>query len=86
MEWATAVMATPGSVQDLADAGFAVADLAGADANDLVLAVRAPDAAAADAALERPGDRPVRPGRLPRRNPGRPSGAADHRGRHDPAA
>jgi FdrA protein len=52
VEWATAVMATPGSVQDLAEAGFAVADLAGADANDLVLAVRAPDAGAADAALE----------------------------------
>jgi len=52
VDWASAVMATPRSVQDLADAGFAVADLAGADANDLVLAVRAPDAAAADAALE----------------------------------
>jgi FdrA protein len=53
VEWATAVMATPASVQDLAEAGFAVADLAGADANDLVLAVRAPETAAADAALER---------------------------------
>ena len=53
VEWATAVMATPANVQDLAEGGFAVADLAGADANDLVLAVRAPDAAAADAALDR---------------------------------
>jgi len=53
VEWATAVMATPASVADLAAAGFAVADLAGADANDLVLAVTAPDAATADAAVER---------------------------------
>jgi FdrA protein len=53
VDWATAVMATPGSVQDLAEGGFAVADLAGADANDLVLAVRAPDGASAEAALER---------------------------------
>jgi FdrA protein len=52
VEWATAVMATQGSVQDLIGDGFAAADLAGADANDLVLAVRAPDAAA-DAAIER---------------------------------
>ncbi len=53
VEWATAVMATPASVQDLAASGFALGDLASADANDLVLAVRAPDAAAADAAVER---------------------------------
>ena len=53
VEWATAVMATPANAQDLAAIGFAVGDLASADANDLVLAVRAPDAAAADVAIER---------------------------------
>jgi FdrA protein len=52
VEWATAMMATPGSVQNLIGDGFAAADLAGADANDLVLAVRA-RAGAADAAIER---------------------------------
>jgi FdrA protein len=53
VEWATAVMATPGNVQDLTASGLAPGDLAGANANDLVLAVRAPDAAVADAAIER---------------------------------
>jgi FdrA protein len=53
VEWATAVMATPANMQDLTDGGFPAGDLASADANDLVLAVRAPDAATADAAVDR---------------------------------
>jgi FdrA protein len=53
VEWATAVMAAPATVEDLVADGFPRGDLAGADANDLVLAVRAVDADRADAALER---------------------------------
>jgi FdrA protein len=53
VEWATAVMATPANVEELAASGFGLGDLAGADANDLALAVRAPDAEAAEAAVER---------------------------------
>jgi FdrA protein len=53
VSWATAAMATPAAVDDLAGRGFPPDDLAGADANALVLAVRADgDGAAADA-LER---------------------------------
>jgi len=53
VEWATAVMALPANVADLTAAGFAPEDLDGADANDLVLAVRATDGSRADAALDR---------------------------------
>jgi FdrA protein len=53
VEWATAVMATPSSVHHLTASGFGAGDLASADANDLVLAVRAPDAETADAAVAR---------------------------------
>jgi FdrA protein len=52
VSWATAVMATPAAVQDLAGQDFPPGDLAGADANALVLAVRAADDQAAAAALE----------------------------------
>jgi FdrA protein len=52
VEWATAVMALSANVADLAADGFAMTDLDGADANDLVLAVRAADAATASAALD----------------------------------
>jgi FdrA protein len=45
-------MAIPANLDDLAAEGFSGSDLDGADANDLVLAVRAADAAAAVAALE----------------------------------
>ena len=41
--WATAAMATPAAVEDLTGRGFPPDDLAGADANALVLAVRAAD-------------------------------------------
>jgi FdrA protein len=53
VEWATAVLAIPANLDDLAADGFRGNDLAGASANDLVLAVRAADDAAAGAALER---------------------------------
>jgi len=53
VRWASALMATPGGVAELAEAGFPAADLGDAGANDLVLAARADDQAAADAALER---------------------------------
>lgn len=49
--WAGAVMATPAALGDLAAQGFEPADLAGADANDLVLAVHAADGTQAEAAL-----------------------------------
>jgi FdrA protein len=53
VDWASAVMATPAAVEDLASRGFPPGDLAGADANALVLAVRAAGQRAADEALER---------------------------------
>jgi FdrA protein len=55
VEWATAVMALPANVAALAAAGFIMSDLDSADANDLVLAVRAADAATASAALDNGG-------------------------------
>ncbi|HEY3238482.1 MAG TPA: protein FdrA, partial [Acidimicrobiia bacterium] len=48
VEWATAAMATPANVAVMEGEGF---DLAGAGANDCVLAARATDDEAADAAL-----------------------------------
>jgi len=53
VEWATAAMAAPATVDDLAARGFLSGDLDGADANDLVLAVRAGAAEIAGAALDR---------------------------------
>jgi FdrA protein len=53
VEWATAAMAAPETVDDLTAGGFPRSDLDGADANDLVLAVRAADAEMAGAALDR---------------------------------
>jgi FdrA protein len=53
VSWASAAMATPANVTDLASRGFPAGDLAGADANALVLAVRADDDQAAGEALER---------------------------------
>lgn len=49
--WATAAMATAANVHALRDEGFSVDDLAGAGANDLVLAARADTAEMADEAL-----------------------------------
>src|SRR5215469_11818531 len=56
VRWAAAVMATPGNVEDLAGHGISTAELDGADANALVLAVQADDAAAAGEALQRGHD------------------------------
>jgi FdrA protein len=53
VDWASAAMATPVTVEELTSRGFPPGDLAGADANALVLAVRATDQRAADEALER---------------------------------
>jgi FdrA protein len=56
VSWAAAVMATPANVEDLTSRGIGAADLGGADANALVLAVQAQDEPAADAALQRGHD------------------------------
>jgi FdrA protein len=53
VSWASAVMATPANIEDLTGRGFPPGDLAGADANALVLAVCAADGQAADDALGR---------------------------------
>jgi FdrA protein len=53
VSWASAAMATPAVVADLAGRGFPPGGLAGADANALVLAVRAADDRAARQALDR---------------------------------
>jgi FdrA protein len=52
VSWATAAMATPAAVDDLASRGFPPGGLAGTDANALVLAVRADDDRAAADALD----------------------------------
>jgi FdrA protein len=69
VEWATAVLAVPANIGDLAAAGFHGHGLDRAGANDLVLAVRAADEAAAAAALER--------GRAVLFSDPRPAGAPD---------
>jgi FdrA protein len=56
VSWAAAVMATPANVEDLAGRGISAAELAGADANALVLAVQAQDEPTAGAALRRGHD------------------------------
>ena len=71
--WATAVMATPAAVEDLAGRGFPAGDLAGADANALVLAVRAADDAAAAGALEVGRAAIFEAAAAPREEPGRPA-------------
>jgi FdrA protein len=53
VSFASAVMATPAVVDDLTSRGFPPDDLAGADANVLVLAVRAASGPAAQGALDR---------------------------------
>ncbi|HEV7210526.1 MAG TPA: FdrA family protein [Blastococcus sp.] len=52
VSWAGAVMASPRGLEDLAAAGFSVAELDGLDANDLVLAVAADDDQTLEAALD----------------------------------
>jgi FdrA protein len=56
VKWAAAVMATPANVEDLTGRGISAADLDGADANALVLAVQAQDEPAAGAAVQRGHD------------------------------
>ena len=73
VSWATAVMATPAAVEDLTTRGFAPADLAGADANALVLAVSAADEGAADAALELGRSAVFNQAASPPEEPGRPA-------------
>jgi FdrA protein len=53
VEFAAAVMATPANLDDLREQGFEGDELAAATPNDLVLAVRAPDATLVADALER---------------------------------
>jgi FdrA protein len=53
VSWASAAMATPANVDDLTSRGFPPGDLAGADANALVLAVCAADGRAAEEAMSR---------------------------------
>ena len=53
VSWASAAMATPAVVDELTGRGFPPGGLAGADANALVLAVRAADDRAARLALDR---------------------------------
>ncbi|MDQ1628305.1 MAG: FdrA protein [Actinomycetota bacterium] len=52
VDWAGAVMATPRGLEELAGGGFTGDQLSTASANDLVLAVRADDEEALEAALE----------------------------------
>lgn len=52
VDWAGAVMATPRGLEELAAGGFTGEELSAASANDVVLAVRASDETALEAALE----------------------------------
>jgi FdrA protein len=60
VEFAAAVMATPANLDDLRELGFTGDDLAAATTNDLLLAVRAPDATLVAGALGR-GERALSP-------------------------
>jgi FdrA protein len=71
VSWATAAMATPAAVEDLTGQGVSPDDLAGADANALVLAVRAADDRAAGEALERGRTALFAAAGSPREEPGR---------------
>ena len=73
VSWASAVMATPAAVEDLGARGFAAGDLAGADANALVLAVRAADDPAAADAVERGRAAVFAEAASPTDEPGRPA-------------
>ena len=73
VSWASAVMATPAAVEDLGARGFAPGDLAGADANALVLAVRAADDPAAADAVERGRAAVFAEAASPTDEPGRPA-------------
>ena len=71
VSWASAAMATPAAVDDLTARGFPPGDLAGADANALVLAVRADDDGAAADAVERGRAAVFTAAASPRTEPGR---------------
>jgi FdrA protein len=71
VSWASAAMATPAAVDDLTARGFPPGDLAGADANALVLAVGAADEPAAADALERGRAAVFAESAAPREEPGR---------------
>jgi FdrA protein len=73
VSWASAAMATPAIVEDLTSRGFAPEDLAGADANALVLAVSAAGDQAAGEALERGRAALFAEAGPPREEPGRPA-------------
>ncbi|HJY94016.1 MAG TPA: FdrA family protein, partial [Streptosporangiaceae bacterium] len=73
VSWASAVMATPAAVDDLSARGFAPGDLTGADANALVLAVRAADDPAAADAVERGRAAVFAETASPAEEPGRPA-------------
>jgi len=73
VSWAAAMMATPAAVEDLTGRGFPPGDLAGADANALVLAVRAADDPAAVGALERGRTAVFAEAAAAREEPGRPA-------------
>ena len=72
VSWASAAMATQANVDHLTGLGFARDDLAGADANALVLAVRAAGKAEADEALDRGWTALSAAAGPPRGEPGRP--------------
>ena len=73
VSWATAAMATPAAVDDLTGRGFPPGDLAGADANALVLAVSADDDQAAAEALDRGQAAIFAEAAAPSEEPGRPA-------------
>jgi FdrA protein len=73
VSWATAAMATPAAVGELTGRGFPPGDLAGADANALVLAVDAIDDRAAAEAMERGRAAVFAEAASPEEEPGRPA-------------
>jgi FdrA protein len=73
VSWATAEMATPAAVEDLTGRGFPPGDLAGADANALVLAVSAADDQAAAEALDLGQTAIFAAAAAPSEDPGRPA-------------
>lgn len=72
VEWASAAMATPATIEDLISRGFPPDGLAGADANALVLAVRAADDQAAGVALDQGHAALFAAAGRPEQEPGRP--------------
>jgi FdrA protein len=73
VSWASAAMATPAAVEDLTGRGFPPGDLAGADANALVLAVNADDEQTAAEALDRGQAEIFAEAPAPTEEPGRPA-------------